>query len=256
MNLEPYVAALHELTEVSSSVILPYYGRLDVGVERKADHSPVTLADQEAELAMRNWIERKFPGHGILGEEHGTVRADAEFVWVLDPIDGTKSFITGVPLFTTLIGLLHEGRPILGAIHQPVLRQLMIGDGRQTTLNGRAVRVRPMSQLAKATLLTSDALFPGRYQSAAGFTDLSNRVQLYRTFGDGYGYLLVASGWADLMMDPIMNAWDLLPLIPCLEGAGAKITDWQGRPTGGLGEASAVACQPELHEEVIRILNP
>jgi histidinol phosphatase-like enzyme (inositol monophosphatase family) len=205
---------------------------------------------------MRNWIERKFPGHGILGEEHGTVRADAEFVWVLDPIDGTKSFITGVPLFTTLIGLLHEGRPILGAIHQPVLRQLMIGDGKKTTLNGQPVRVRPTSQLAKATLLTSDALFPGRYQSAAGFTDLSNRVQLYRTFGDGYGYLLVASGWADLMMDPIMNAWDLLPLIPCMEGAGAKITDWQGRPTGGMGEASAVACQPELHDEVIRILNP
>lgn len=223
---------------------------------RKDDDSPVTVADRGAEQLIRELVAKYFPTDGFLGEEFGDQPGSSGFRWVIDPIDGTKSFITGVPLFTTLIGLLHEGRPILGAIHQPVLRQLMIGDGRQTTLNGRAVRVRPMSQLAKATLLTSDALFPGRYQNAAGFTELSNRVQLYRTFGDGYGYLLVASGWADLMMDPIMNAWDLLPLIPCMEGAGAKITDWQGRPTGGLGEASAVACQPELHDEVIRILNP
>jgi len=256
MNLDPYVTAVHALNEISAAVILPFFGRLDVGVERKADASPVTLADRNAELAMRHWIERHFPHHGIIGEEHGTVRAEAEFVWVLDPIDGTKSFITGVPLFTTLIGLLHEGRPILGSIHQPILKQLMIGDCRQTTLNGSPVRVRPMTDLRQATLLTSDSLFPARYQSGAGFSALAERVQLYRTFGDGYGYMLVASGWADLMMDPIMNSWDLLPLIPCVEGAGVKITDWQGRPNSGTGEASAVACHPELHEEVIRLLNP
>ena len=256
MNLDPYIAALHELSHLSGQVILPYFGRPEVGVEHKADASPVTLADREAEMVMRQWIEKQFPDHGILGEEHGTVRADAEFVWVLDPIDGTKSFITGTPLFTTLIGLLHQGRPILGAIHQPVLRQLMIGDGKKTTLNGSPVRVRPARDLSQATLLTSDPLLPGKHQNEAGFNDLTQRVRLYRTFGDGYGYMQLASGWADLMMDAIMNPWDLLPLVPCIEGAGGKITDWQGRTSLGMGETSAVATHPEIHDEVIRILNP
>lgn len=257
MNLDPFIAAVHELTRLSSAAILPHFGRPGVDVEQKADATPVTLADREAERVMREWIERQFPSHGIVGEEHGTVRPDAEFVWVLDPIDGTKSFITAVPLFTTLIGLLHQGRPVLGVIHQPVLNQLMIGNGQQTTLNGTPVRVRPARDLSAATLLMSDPLLPGRHQDPRGFDDLCQRVRLVRTFGDGYGYLLLASGWADLMMDPIMNAWDLLPLIPCMEGAGARITDWQGRPNRiGFGEASAVACAPEIHAEVIRILNP
>ncbi len=257
MNLSPFVAAIHELTRLSTDVIVPRFGRLDVDVEQKADSTPVTLADREAERVMRQWIEKQFPTHGIVGEEHGTVRGDAEFVWVLDPIDGTKSFITAVPLFTTLIGLLHEGKPLLGAIHQPILQQLMLGDGRQTTLNGTPVRIRPARDLSEATLLTSDPLLPARHQSGTGFQALCDRVRLFRTFGDGYGYLLLASGWADLMMDPIMNAWDLLPLIPCLEGAGAKVTDWQGRPNRiGYGEASAVACCPEIHDAVIQILNP
>ncbi|HAB16812.1 MAG TPA: histidinol-phosphatase, partial [Verrucomicrobiales bacterium] len=175
MKLDPYIAALHELTALSSQVILRYFGQADVGVEQKADDTPVTLADREAEAAMRRWLAQRFPSHGIVGEEHGNEREDAEFVWVLDPIDGTKSFITAVPLFTTLIGLLHEGRPVLGAIHQPVLQQLMIGDGRQTTLNGKPVRVRPMAQLARATLLTSDPLLPARHRNPAGFAALADR---------------------------------------------------------------------------------
>ena len=169
MNLDPFIAAVHELTRLSSDAILPHFGRADVNVEQKADATPVTLADREAERVMREWIERQFPTHGIVGEEPGTVRSDAEFVWVLDPIDGTKSFITAVPLFTTLIGLLHQGRPVLGVIHQPVLKQLMIGDGQQTTLNGNPVRIRPARDLSAATLLTSDPLLPGRHQDPQGF---------------------------------------------------------------------------------------
>lgn len=256
MNLDPYVACLHDLAAISGEVILPYFGQLDLGVELKSDASPVTLADRGAEKVMRELIERRFPTHGIIGEEYGNVREEAEFVWVLDPIDGTRSFISAVPLFVTLIGLLHQGRPVLGAIHQPVLRQLMIGDGRTTTLNGRPVRVRTNPDLSKATLLTTDPGFPARYQNGAGFAALAARSELYRTFGDGYGYLLVASGWADIMVDPIMNAWDLLPLIPCIEGAGGRITNWQGHPFGGPGPLSAVACSPQLHDEVIRTLNP
>jgi myo-inositol-1(or 4)-monophosphatase len=259
MNREPFVAFLQELAAASAEVILPYFGRLDLGVELKSDASPVTLADRGAEKVMREMIEHRFPTHGIIGEEYGNVREDAEFVWVLDPIDGTRSFITAVPLFVTLIGLLHRGKPILGAINQPVLRQLMIGDGSTTTLNGNPVRVRPVTALSQATVLTTDPGFPARYQNGAGFASLVDQSQLYRTFGDGYGYLLVAAGWADIMVDPIMNAWDLLPLIPCIEGAGGRITNWQGESvlkTGTNGSLSAVACSPGLHDAVIRTLNP
>jgi myo-inositol-1(or 4)-monophosphatase len=256
LNLDPLLNFTRELALASAEVILPYYGNRNFGLEHKADESPVTRADREAELAMRRLIEQRFPSHGIVGEEFGTVRGDAEFVWVLDPIDGTKSFITAVPLFGTLIGLLHEGKPLLGCVHQPVLKQLLLGDGQSTTLNGSPVRLRPAPALAAATLLTSDPLFPGRYQNGAGFDALAQSVRLYRTFGDCYGYLLLASGWADIMVDPIMNPWDLLPLIPCIQGAGGKITDWKGDDASRPGANSIVACAAELHDEVIRLLNP
>lgn len=256
VKLEPYFEFIRELADVSAGIILPYFGNHDQGLEHKADTSPVTLADRQAELAMRRLIERRFPGHGIVGEEFGTVRGDAEFVWVLDPIDGTKSFITAVPIFGTLIGLLHEGRPLLGCVNQPVLKQFLLGDGKTTTLNGSPVRLRTAPPLSEATLLTSDPLLPACYQNGVGFDDVTRRVRLYRTFGDCYGYLLLATGWADVMVDPIMNPWDLLPLIPCIEGAGGKITDWQGRDAARPAATSAVACAPELHDEVIRRLNP
>ncbi len=256
VNLDPFRQFIRELASVSADVILPYFANRDCGLELKADESPVTLADRNSELAMRQMIERRFPAHGIVGEEFGTVRGDAEFVWVLDPVDGTKSFITAVPLFGTLIGLLHEGKPLLGCVHQPVLKQCLLGDGQTTTLNGTQVRMRPAPPLSAATLLTSDPLFPQRYQNGTAFADLAQRVRLYRTFGDCYGYLLLANGFADIMVDPIMNPWDLLPLIPCIEGAGGRITDWQGNNAAHLEATSAVACAPELHEEVIRLLNP
>ncbi|MSU36710.1 MAG: histidinol-phosphatase [Pedosphaera sp.] len=246
---------VNDLATASGEFILRYYRGSAMGTEFKADETPVTVADRGAEEIMRRMIEQRFPDHGVLGEELGTVRADAEFVWVLDPIDGTKSFITGVPLFTTLIGLLHHGRPVLGCIHQPVLKQLMIGNGTTTTLNNDAVRVRPCSSLASATLLTTDPLHPAQYQDGAAFTQLAASVRLCRTFGDGYGYLLVASGWADVMVDPVLKPWDLLPLVPVMQGAGAVITDWQGQPAGVMKADSCVAAAPNLHSEVIRRLN-
>jgi len=255
MTHEPHAAFLRELAEASARVILPYYGARDMGLELKSDDSPVTLADRGAEQVMREMITRRFPDHGIIGEEFGTERGDAEFVWVLDPVDGTKSFVLGVPLFGTLIGLMHRGRPLLGCIHQPVLRQLMIGDGKVTTLNDQPVRVRPCARLSEATLLTTDPLHPAKYQNGAGFDALTREVCLYRGFGDCYGYLLLCCGRVDVMVDPIVNPWDLLPLVPLLEGAGATVTDWQGRPANHAGATSAVASAPELHAEVLRRLN-
>jgi histidinol phosphatase-like enzyme (inositol monophosphatase family) len=166
VDLTPYRSFVKELAVASGDFIRPLFADPSLAVEIKEDASPVTAADRGAEELMRRMIAQRFPQHGIIGEEFGEERPDAEWVWVLDPIDGTKSFITGVPLWGTLIGLLHRGQPVLGAIHQPILGQLMTGDGHVTLLNDRPVRMRACSRLEEATVLTSDPLNPGRYQNA------------------------------------------------------------------------------------------
>ncbi len=254
MDVTPYRTFITELAEQSGAFIRPYFGRLDLAVETKRDASPVTLADKGAEELMRGLIEKKFPEHGIIGEEFGSLRPDAEFVWVLDPIDGTKSFITGVPLWGTLIALLHHGQPILGVINQPVLGQFMLGDGTTTTLNGRPVRCRGTTQIEKSTLLTSDTLNLAKYQNGPACDRLLARAKLVRTWGDCYGYLLLAAGWADVCLDPIMNPWDIAALVPVIRGAGGTITDWRGR--AAYPAESTIACATaELHAEVLRVAN-
>ncbi len=254
MDLTPYRAFATELAQQSGDFIRPHFGSASLVVETKTDASPVTVADRGAEELMRKLIRAKFPAHGIIGEEMGNDRPDAEFVWVLDPIDGTKSFITGVPLWGTLIALLHRGQPVLGVIHQPVLHQLMLGDGTTTTLNGRPVRVRFTTRIEDATFLTSDPFNPSKYQNGAAFTALRQRAKLVRTWGDCYGYLLVAAGLADVMCDPIMNPWDIAALVPVIRGAGGIITDWKGGPA--YPAESTVAATPALHAQVIKALNP
>lgn len=253
MDLTPYRAFLTELAEKSGTFIRPYFGNPALAVETKSDASPVTQADRGAEELMRALIAKKFPTHGILGEEFGSERTDAEFVWVLDPIDGTKSFISGVPLWGTLIALLHHGQPVLGCIHQPVLGQLLLGDNVTTTLNGRPVRTRATTDLASATLLTSDPLNPAHYQNGPVFDALCKRARLVRTWGDCYGYLLVAGGWADVMLDPIMNPWDIAALIPVIRGAGGVITDWHGGPAYP-AESTIASATPTLHASVLAAL--
>ena len=254
VDLTPYHPFIRELAEKSGAFIRPFFGSPGLAVETKADESPVTAADRGAEELLRDLITRKFPTHGVIGEELGNVRTDAEFVWVLDPIDGTKAFVSACPLFGTLIALLHRGDPVLGAIHLPVLGQLMIGDGTTTTLNGETVRLRACPRLEDATLLTSDPFNPAKYQDGAAFDAVARRTRLVRTWGDCYGYLLLAGGWADVMCDPVMNPWDLAALVPVVRGAGGVITDWQGRdPMRG---TSIVAAGPELHGSVIAALNP
>jgi histidinol phosphatase-like enzyme (inositol monophosphatase family) len=254
MNLDSYRGFLVELAEKSGDFIRPWFARPDLAVEDKADRTPVTVADRGAEELMRRMIRARYPGHGILGEEFGPEHTEAEFVWVLDPIDGTRAFAAATPLFGTLIALVHRGQPVLGAIHQPVLHQLLVGDSRGTTLNGRPVRVRATPRLEEATLLCSDVLSPAEHQNGEAFTALSRRVRLLRTWGDCYGYLLVATGWADIMCDPVMNPWDVAALIPIVRGAGGVITDWRGRDP--VDATSIVAAVPQLHAQVIAALNP
>ena len=242
-----------ELAQVSGDFIRPLFGQPGLAVDLKSDQTPVTQADRGAELLMRGLIARRFPDHGVLGEEYGPDRADAEFVWVLDPVDGTKAFVTGVPLFGTLIALLHRGQPALGCIHQPVLGQLLVGDNASATLNGRPVRCRPTTRVADATLLTCDWLTPVQHQNGAGFERLAREARLSRTWGDCYGYLLLASGWADLVVDPIMNPWDVAALVPVVRGAGGVITDWHGGPPYPAASTVAAAT-PELHAAALAML--
>jgi myo-inositol-1(or 4)-monophosphatase len=254
VDLSPYRTFLTELATESGAFLAPLFGQPGLAVELKGDLSPVTAADRGAEEILRRRIASRFPGHGVIGEEFGADRPDAEFVWVLDPVDGTKAFITGVPLWGTLIALLHQGQPVLGCIHQPVLGQLVIGDGAATTANGRPVRCRPTRLLDEATLLTSDPLNPARYQDGRRFEALARRARLVRTWGDCYGYLLLATGWADIVVDPIMNPWDIAALVPVVRGAGGVISDWRGN--GPYPAESTVACAtPELHATVIAALS-
>lgn len=240
------------LVEESTKIIMQYY-RSDFNVELKEDQSPVTIADKKSEELIRNLIMKEFPDHGILGEEFGEHNSSASYKWILDPIDGTKSFISGVPLFGTLIALLFNNEPILGVINHPVLNECLIGDNYTTELNNVEVSVRKCDDLSSAVLLASDHLMVARYRSKTGFDNLTNRVKLYRTWGDCYGYSLLASGYADIMIDPIMSKWDLAALIPVIKGSGGVITDYYGNnPMEG---NSIVASNPKLHTEIITILN-
>ncbi|MBC9866331.1 MAG: histidinol-phosphatase [Opitutae bacterium] len=252
MDTETLIPFMETLLDQSGAVIEPYFFNRDYSVEVKADESPVTQVDREAETCIRTLIRREFPHHGIVGEEFGTENEGAEYTWVIDPIDGTKAFITGVPLFTTLIGLLHRGEPVLGAIHQPLLKIRCIGDNRTCLLNGKPTRCRSIAKLEEATMVSSGVLTAEQYQNGARFDALIRRVNLYRTWADGYGYLLLASGKADIAVDPIVHPWDVFPVIPVVRGAGARVSDWQGNTDRW---ESCVAANPGLFDQVIDALN-
>ncbi len=242
-----------QLAEASTPIIRQYF-RCGVAVDAKADGTPVTIADKKAEETMRELIMRHFPAHGIIGEEFENHQPEAEYQWTLDPIDGTKNFVAGTPLFATLIGLLHQGTPILGVINNPILNEFLIGVDGETLLNGEKVRVRPCEQIETASMLCTSHWSVERYRDMTAFESLTRRAKLYRTWGDCYGYYLVATGYADVMLDPAMHPWDLMPLVPVIEGAGGKITDWYGNDA--VGGQGAVATGGAIHDAVIQALNP
>ncbi|MEP0862717.1 MAG: histidinol-phosphatase [Ignavibacterium sp.] len=239
------------LADNSAEIIRKYF-RYPMNIENKADHSPVTIADKKAEELMRNFISKEFPDHGIIGEEFGNEKSDADFVWVLDPIDGTKSFICGAISFGTLIALLYKNEPVIGVINQPILNEFLIGDNKVCLLNESKVHVREKNNLSEAVLLTTDHLNIKKYQNAEKFDKLINSVWLYRNWGDCYGYYLLATSFADIMIDPIMSVWDTMALIPIIRGAGGIITDFNGNdPVNG---NSIIAASPQLHSKVLDIL--
>jgi myo-inositol-1(or 4)-monophosphatase len=250
-----FLSLLPQATEISKEVSRRFFKKpLDqIGMISKADASPVTAADLEIESKLRDLIAKNYPEHGIIGEEHGNTNTDAEFVWVLDPIDGTKSFISGVPLFTTLVALLHNGEPMCGAIYQPILDELVWGNNKECFFNGKPTRIRNTASLADATLLVTDARHVGELHPQAHFNALAADVKFWRTWADGYGYALMATGYADIMLDPIMNPWDIMAAVPVVRGAGGVVSDFTGGD--GVHGKSLIAASPLLHPQVLKKLS-
>ena len=254
MSLPDATITLAErLADAAGAVVRRYY-RTPVAVDDKADASPVTIADREAEAAMRALIAQACPEHGIVGEEHGALRPDAEWVWVLDPIDGTKAFITGKPSFGTLIALLHRGVPVLGIIDQPITGERWLGvAGRPTTLNGRPVRVRACPDLRLAALYATD---PGMFGADdAAWRRLSAAVKLTRYGADCYAYALLATGFVDLVVEASLKPYDYSALVPVIEGAGGIMTDWRGQRLGLDSDGRVVAAGDSgVHASALALL--
>lgn len=235
-------ALAHQLADASGEIVLAHF-RTAMTVDAKADTTPVTIADRNAETKMREMIRAAFPSHGIIGEEHGAERPDAEWVWVLDPIDGTQSFINGVPLFGTLIALMKNGVPWLGCINHPALKERWIGGaGHATTFNGKPCRTRTCTDLKLATVYsTGPEYFEAPELSA--FERLA-RASKKRRYGgtDCYGYAMVASGWTDITCERVSQLHDFAPLAPVIENAGGIVTDWTGQPLTQKSSGHVLAC--------------
>ena len=248
-------AFAQQLADVAAGVVRRYY-RAAVPVESKLDASPVTIADREAERAMRDLIRARYPDHGIEGEEFGAEGEGAEFVWHLDPIDGTKSFITGRPLFGTLVGLSRAGRPVLGIIDQCILGERWVGlAGESSSWNGAPIRVRPCSGLELAVLYATSPLMFAAGSERAAFERVQSAVRYPLFGGDCYAYGLLAMGFADLVVEADLDAHDFMALVPVIEGAGGVMTDWQGRPLNAASDGRVVAAgDPRVHERVLKLL--
>jgi histidinol phosphatase-like enzyme (inositol monophosphatase family) len=254
--LDPFVAAAEAAADVAGAVIRPFF-RAPLTTDQKTDHSPVTIADRSAEQAMRAVLSERFPEHGVLGEEFGRDRPGARFCWVLDPIDGTRAFITGRPVFGTLVALLDDGKPILGVIDQPVTGERWIGAaGRKTVFHGpmgghagcRACPTLEEAELSCTGLNLLGTEMP-RWQK------LADSVRRVSWGGDCYAYGLLALGHIDVIAEATMKLWDWAALVPVIEGAGGRITDWSGaalRPDGD-GRVLAVG-DPGLLQTAIALL--
>ncbi len=243
--LDRAVAAAHAAADVAGSVIRPFFrAGSDLGVASKDDRTPVTIADRTAELAMRAVLSERMPDAGILGEEFGLDRPEARLRWVLDPIDGTRAFITGRPSFGVLVGLLADGVPVLGVIDQPVLGERWTGVmGRPTGFSGRfggLPATRPCPALDEAELSCTDpAMMNGVHKP--GFDALVAGVRRISWGGDCYAYGLLALGRIDVIAERDMKAWDWAALVPVIEGAGGSVTDWSGNPLRENGDGSVLA---------------
>jgi histidinol-phosphatase len=258
MTAIDFASFVDRLASVSGETILPFF-RTALAVENKkpgGGFDPVTAADRAAENAMRALIRKTFPGHGILGEEYGTERAEAEYMWVLDPIDGTKSFIAGMPAWGTLIGLMRKGEPVFGMMHQPFIGERFSGDGAAARYRGpagdRDLHVRPCAGLADALLFTTSPLLMNETDRAI-FRRVEDTVKLSRYGGDCYAYCMLAAGQIDLVIETEINPHDIVALIPIITGAGGLVTTWENEAPQQGGRIIA-AGDRRVHEAALEML--
>jgi myo-inositol-1(or 4)-monophosphatase len=259
MTAVDFTTFVDELATVSGETILPFF-RTALAVENKKPggaFDPVTAADRAAENAMRSLIRRSFPHHGILGEEYAGEQIDAEYVWVLDPIDGTKSFIAGMPAWGTLIGLMRFGEPVFGMMHQPFIGERFSGDGGAARYRGpagdRDLRVRACAALGDALLFTTSPLLMTNKDRTA-FARVESKVKLSRYGGDCYAYCMAAAGHIDLLIETELKPHDIVPLIPVITGAGGIVTNWENEPAQAGGRV-IVAGDRRVHEAALELLN-
>jgi myo-inositol-1(or 4)-monophosphatase len=254
-----FTAFIGRLASASGETILPFF-RTSLSIENKGsqDFDPVTEADRAAEAVMRRLINSSFPQHGIVGEEFGNEREDAEYVWVLDPIDGTKSFISGFPIWGTLIALLHRGTPVYGMMHQPYIGERFSGDSGsaryQGAIGSRKLAVRRCASLREAALFTTSPLLMNEGDREI-FRSVEKQVRLTRYGGDCYSYCMLAAGHLDLVIETELKPYDIAALIPIVTGAGGVVTTWEGKPAQAGGRIVA-AGDPRVHEEALKLLNP
>ncbi len=253
MQFDEFDEFTRKLCLETQKTILSVYENPDMVVETKADQSPVTFADKETEREIREAIQVLYPEHGIKGEEYDDLNPGSDFTWVIDPIDGTKTFTAGCPLFGTMIALLKDDEPIFGCINFPALGKRISSDSHSTFVNGVPATATSGKSLKDALLLTTDYSEVAKRQNGKAFETLVSKTKMTRTWGDCYGYYLLATGNADIMIDPIANPWDIMALVPIVRGSGAIITDWSGNdPAKG---DSIIAANVNLHSEVVAILN-
>ena len=245
--------AASEVARLAGDVALAHY-RTRLTVESKADGSEVTVADRDAERAARDWLARSFPADGVLGEEYGAERAGAPRRWIIDPIDGTRSFVRGVPLWGTLIAVAEDEHVLAGAAYFPAAGEMLVaGEGCGSWWNGSRCRVSDVLELGGAAVLTTDDRFRTNPARRHGWDLLAARARVSRTWGDCYGYLLVATGRAEVMVDDALNAWDAAALLPIVREAGGVFTDWAGVPTAFGGDA--IATNAAVAAEARRLLS-
>jgi len=256
-ELKEYLAFAHCLADAARPEIMRHF-RVHSVVEDKADredggYSPVTAADRGAEAAMRALIRARYPEHGIMGEEHGHEGTRARLTWVIDPLDGTRAFISGLPLFGTLIALNVDGKPVLGIMDQPVLKERFVGCAGASYLGEQRLKTRPCTRLDQATLFCTEPDMFGQARERAAFDAVAGRVRLRRFGGDCYAYCMLALGFVDLVVEGSLKPWDIQALIPIIEGAGGVVTGWDGGPAeaGGLVVAAG---DPRLHAKVLPLL--
>ena len=247
-----------EIAREAGNLTLEYFNNPNLVVEQKSDHTPVTVADRGAELLLRERIAERFSDDAILGEEFPEKQGDSGFRWILDPIDGTKAFIHGVPIYSTLIGVEYAGEPVIGVIQLPALGEAvwaMRGSGAwhesPRFKSPQQAQVSKCQELGEGLFLTSSVTAFDKLGRDGAFREISHKMLLTRTWGDAYGYYLVATGRAEVMIDPIMSLWDAAPLLTIITEAGGRFTDWQGTPT--IYGEEAVATNRLLHEEIIAV---